>query len=85
MTVSGRTSCISKVVITGVFKSGDLEYFQNHGSYVSQLFPKSFLANKEWSPTCTPKFERKNKSYRCSSFVVSKMHQESEEEAKASR
>ena len=29
--------------------------------------------NKECLPTCMPKFERKNKSYRCSSFEVSKM------------
>ena len=30
--------------------------------------------NKECLTTCVPKFERKNKSYRCSSPVVSKMY-----------
>ena len=33
-----------------------------------------FLLNKECFPTCMLRFERKNKSYRCSSCVVSKMY-----------
>ena len=46
----------------------------SYGSFVSQLHPWSFLVSKECSPTCMPRFERKNKSYRCSSLVVSTMY-----------
>ena len=44
------------------------------GSFVSQLHSQSALVSKECSPTCMPTFERKNKSYRCSSLAVSTMY-----------
>ena len=43
-------------------------------STAQNLHCQSFLVNKECLPTCVPQFERKNKSYRCSSSVVSKMY-----------
>ena len=36
--------------------------------------PLEFPGEQECLPTCMPRFERKNKSYCCSSLVVSKMY-----------
>ena len=47
----------------------------NCGSFVNQLLPWSFLVSKECLLACMPRFERKNKLYRCSLLVVSKMYQ----------
>ena len=47
----------------------------NYGSFVNQLLPWSFLVSKECLLACMPRFERKNKLYRCSLLVVSKMYQ----------
>jgi len=41
----------------------------------NQLLSWSFLVSKECLLACVPRFERKNKLYRCSLLVVSKMYQ----------